>query len=389
MAAPERRPGRHARRNRIADRCAQRGPPSCTLALPLHLRAELRRFLRIDSRCGSRHRLRPGPASTSSPSTAAPAPSLAAGFARNDGPNGLAVDGRRVYGSTDADAFALSVATGKLLWFRHLATPASSSSTSRPLPGAGSSSRALSAMRRSAGERSMRSTPRPAPCAGSSTRSRTRGSIRSSRAAAACGTRSLSTRRGSFTQAPRTRRRGAARRRGRTAARSPARPVHRLLARARRAHRPAALARPGHGARRPRLRLPGDADPCACRRRRPRARSREGRARDRVGPHDEKAPLGYERRPAPERHGAPAATARDRLPRPLRRRRDAHGVRRRKGLLSRSSTSAAGEAPLPGRRSRASTRRRAAAASSRSTQQTGGGSGSGGCRRQTSAARPS
>jgi outer membrane protein assembly factor BamB len=41
--------------------------------------------------------------------------------ARNDGPNGLAVDGGRVYGATDADAFALSAETGKLLWVRHLA----------------------------------------------------------------------------------------------------------------------------------------------------------------------------------------------------------------------------------------------------------------------------
>jgi len=42
--------------------------------------------------------------------------------ARNDGPNGLAVDGDRVYGSTDADAFALSKADGKVLWVRHLAS---------------------------------------------------------------------------------------------------------------------------------------------------------------------------------------------------------------------------------------------------------------------------
>jgi alcohol dehydrogenase (cytochrome c) len=40
--------------------------------------------------------------------------------ARNDGPNGLAVDDRRVYGATDADAFALSSSDGKELWRRHL-----------------------------------------------------------------------------------------------------------------------------------------------------------------------------------------------------------------------------------------------------------------------------
>jgi alcohol dehydrogenase (cytochrome c) len=42
--------------------------------------------------------------------------------ARNDGPNGLAVDGGRIYGATDADAFALSAESGKLLWVRHLAS---------------------------------------------------------------------------------------------------------------------------------------------------------------------------------------------------------------------------------------------------------------------------
>ena len=40
--------------------------------------------------------------------------------ARNEGPNGLAVDGRRVYGATDAEAFALSASTGRELWRRHL-----------------------------------------------------------------------------------------------------------------------------------------------------------------------------------------------------------------------------------------------------------------------------
>jgi outer membrane protein assembly factor BamB len=40
--------------------------------------------------------------------------------APNDGPNGLAVDDGRVYGATDSDAFALSAATGRELWRRHL-----------------------------------------------------------------------------------------------------------------------------------------------------------------------------------------------------------------------------------------------------------------------------
>ncbi len=40
--------------------------------------------------------------------------------ARTDGPNGLAVDGGRVYGGTDSDAFALASDTGRELWRRHL-----------------------------------------------------------------------------------------------------------------------------------------------------------------------------------------------------------------------------------------------------------------------------
>jgi outer membrane protein assembly factor BamB len=43
--------------------------------------------------------------------------------ARNGGPTGLAVDDRRVYGVTDADAFGLSKSTGKELWRRHLTGP--------------------------------------------------------------------------------------------------------------------------------------------------------------------------------------------------------------------------------------------------------------------------
>jgi alcohol dehydrogenase (cytochrome c) len=40
--------------------------------------------------------------------------------ARTGGPNGLAVDGGRVYGATDADAFALSASNGRELWRVHL-----------------------------------------------------------------------------------------------------------------------------------------------------------------------------------------------------------------------------------------------------------------------------
>src|SRR5262249_23586172 len=40
----------------------------------------------------------------------------------NPGPNGVAVVGGRVYGATDSGAFALSAATGRLLWRRDLVT---------------------------------------------------------------------------------------------------------------------------------------------------------------------------------------------------------------------------------------------------------------------------
>jgi outer membrane protein assembly factor BamB len=40
--------------------------------------------------------------------------------AQNDGPNGLAVDGGRVYGATDTTMFALASANGRLLWNRRL-----------------------------------------------------------------------------------------------------------------------------------------------------------------------------------------------------------------------------------------------------------------------------
>ena len=39
---------------------------------------------------------------------------------QNDGPNGLAVVGERVYGATDSEAFALDAGTGRELWRRHL-----------------------------------------------------------------------------------------------------------------------------------------------------------------------------------------------------------------------------------------------------------------------------
>jgi outer membrane protein assembly factor BamB len=44
--------------------------------------------------------------------------------AANPGPNGLAVSGGRVYGATDASAFALDAASGRPVWRRFLVTPA-------------------------------------------------------------------------------------------------------------------------------------------------------------------------------------------------------------------------------------------------------------------------
>ena len=41
--------------------------------------------------------------------------------APNDGPNGLAIAGSRIYGATDATALALDAATGRVLWSRRLA----------------------------------------------------------------------------------------------------------------------------------------------------------------------------------------------------------------------------------------------------------------------------
>jgi outer membrane protein assembly factor BamB len=44
-------------------------------------------------------------------------------FDETAGPNGVVVDGGRVYGATDTSVFALSAASGKLLWTRLLETP--------------------------------------------------------------------------------------------------------------------------------------------------------------------------------------------------------------------------------------------------------------------------
>ena len=52
----------------------------------------------------------------------------------NDGPNGLALDGGRVFGATDSDAFALAKSTGKLLWRRHLTNRAEQFVDIAPVP---------------------------------------------------------------------------------------------------------------------------------------------------------------------------------------------------------------------------------------------------------------
>jgi alcohol dehydrogenase (cytochrome c) len=54
--------------------------------------------------------------------------------ALNEGPNGLAVENGRVYGATDADAFALAADTGKQLWRRHLTGPTEQFVDVAPVP---------------------------------------------------------------------------------------------------------------------------------------------------------------------------------------------------------------------------------------------------------------
>jgi outer membrane protein assembly factor BamB len=54
--------------------------------------------------------------------------------APNEGPNGLAVDGGRVYGATDAEAFALSADTGEELWRRHLTSQSEQFVDVAPVP---------------------------------------------------------------------------------------------------------------------------------------------------------------------------------------------------------------------------------------------------------------
>ena len=55
-------------------------------------------------------------------------------FARNDGPNGLAVADGHVYGATDSDAFALDASTGRELWSRHLTAPTEQFVDIAPVP---------------------------------------------------------------------------------------------------------------------------------------------------------------------------------------------------------------------------------------------------------------
>ena len=54
--------------------------------------------------------------------------------ARNDGPNGLALDGGTVYGVTDADAFAVTASEGHLLWRRHLTSATEQFVNVAPVP---------------------------------------------------------------------------------------------------------------------------------------------------------------------------------------------------------------------------------------------------------------
>ena len=181
--------------------------------------------------------------------------------ALNDGPNGLAVDDRRVYGATDSDA--------------------SRSRCHRPRALAPSPHERARAVRQHRAGRLER------PCLREHRRLRAfwtrsdlrarRGDgrraleVRNDREAVALSTRGG--RRRALVSGFGGRKRQALRRQlesvpvGRLAraaerCRIPgAGPLHRLADRARRAHRQAALVRPGYAARRPRLRLPGVADP--------------------------------------------------------------------------------------------------------------------------------
>ena len=247
---------------------------------------------------------------------------------RNDGPNGLALAAGRVYGATDTDAFALDASTGHELlapaphkWRGAVRERRPGRLEGRRLPGhdrllpvrARRDLRARCGHRQGALEvRDHQESVAP-PDAGRRRRDLVPGLDRLTRPALRRDRESDAV--GRHARVPERRRLPGPR------------ALHRFVGRPRRAERPPALVRPGHAARRARLRLRGDADPGAAGRQGRRLRRRQGRARDRLGSADAEAAVGVRRRLAPRRSRPVAAAARDRLSRPARRGRDADGVR--------------------------------------------------------------
>ena len=107
--------------------------------------------------------------------------------------------------------------------------------------------------------------------------------------------------------------------------------VHRRTRRAGRDEREAALVRPGDEARRARLRPRGVAD----RRRRPRLRRRQGGAGRRMGPRQRQARVVELGRHAPARPRPAALDADEGVPRPVGRRAHTDGLRRRPPVRAR------------------------------------------------------
>jgi hypothetical protein len=164
--------------------------------------------------------------------------------------------------------------------------------------------------------------------------------------------------------------------------------LHRLARRPLRGHRPAALARPGDGARHSRLRLPGFPRASHDRRAARRLLRREGRPRRGVGSLDPRADLVASRRHAPARPRAAAATADHRVSRSPGRRVDADGVCRRAALRPGRRALQPRERRHHAERIRPLTGARQGRSVQPSTRRRGESRGSGGSGRRRSAVRP-
>ena len=126
-------------------------------------------------------------------------------------------------------------------------------------------------------------------------------------------------------------------------------PLHRLAHRARRSHGQASLVRPGDPARRARLRLSRVAGPRDRRRPPCRLRGRQGRPGRRLGPHRPHPDLDAARRHPPSRSRAAARAADARLSRAARRRSDADGLCRGQALRAGRRALLDGKARSPRR----------------------------------------